>query len=174
MANESYIVDADKRFQRALKKASDQVDDLRVPFKLITRSWFKSNRSFFILKSAGLFEDLAESTKKQKTRLLGSPYPILRGITGNLEKSITNPSDSGSVNLIVNKKTLILGTQVQSKKGAPYPFFLQDGTSKMPARPFIIIGGEQTSTAPINRRREAWIKLISDYVFKVSKKNFGK
>ena len=57
-----------------------------------------------------------------------------------------------------HRKTLILGTKVAY---APY---LQNGTSRMPARPHVLIGAEQVAPEEINRRRDAWIEILGEYV----------
>lgn len=163
MAFTSYTV-IDDGLQRALNKASKQVSDLTIPFTLIAKSWFKSNKAIYALKGPGKFADLTELYKKTKQRKLGFTYPILRGATRSLEKSITEPTDGQSVNMIVNKKTLILGTKVE------YGPFLHFGTVKMKARPFVLIGAEQTGPPEFNKRLEAWIKILEDFVVQTTRK----
>jgi phage gpG-like protein len=147
----------DKQLQDAIKAARSAVSDLTVPFKLMTDAWFRSNRAIFALKGPGKYADLSEAYKTQKKRRHGFTYPILRA-SGNLEDSITKPGDAGSIAQTLNKKTLILGTKVS------YGQYLQFGTSRMPARPFILVGAEQVAPAEINRRRDAWVKMLQDYV----------
>lgn len=175
-----YNVDQDKRFRKEINKAINSLDDLTIPYRLMTREWYKGNRSIFdpARKGPGKYADLSEKYKKAKTRAIGSPYPILRGFlkpagqparkTGKLAKSMTDPSDPGTVATIANKKILILGTRVTGEGGVPYPTFLHLGTSKMPARPFVLIGGEQVATREINVRKENWINMLKDYVVQVS------
>lgn len=176
-----YEVDPKQKFEKAIKKSLKQLNDLTIPYNLMARSWFKSNVSIFDegRKSKGKYEDLSPKYKSRKARLLGSPYPILRGFvkekgsparkSGKLADSMTNPSHKDAVNLIVNKKILVLGTKVLSKKGAPYARFLHFGTNKMSARPLALIGGEQVATRQVNERRENWIKLLNDFVIQKSK-----
>lgn len=176
-----YNVDPDKRLEKAIKKASKQLDDLTIPYRLMTREWYKGNRSIFDegRKGPGKYIDLSPKYKKAKTKAIGSPYPILRGFlkpkgqpaskSGRLAKSMTDPSDAGTVATIVNKKILVLGTKVTGKGGVPYPRILHLGLGRMPGpRPFVLIGGEQVATNQVNKRRENWVELLSDYVKQVS------
>ena len=165
-----YIVDPGGKFSRAIKKATRGVSDLTIPFGLMTKEWYKSNRSIFDLgrKGPGKYVDLSPSTKKLKERMFGRIYPILVA-SGKLGKSMPEPGNSDSIAIIVNKKTLVLGTKVTGKNNAPYSFFVQLGTRKMPARPFVLLGGEQVAPRRINIRRKIWIKMIEQYVIDVSK-----
>ena len=180
-----YNVDPDGKFNEAIREAILKVGDLTEPFQEMTKEWFKGNKSIFDLnrKSKGRYEDLTEPYKSTKTRYLGSPYPILVGFlkpkgspatrSGKLAKSMIDPTDSDSINVIINRQTLLLGTRVTTKKGAPYGIYLHKGTSKMAARPFVLIGGEQVANPIINKRREAWIMLLKDYVRQVTEKAVG-
>ena len=172
-------VDPDKRFNDALRRAQNKVGDLTLPLNLITKSWFKGNRSIFDLgrKGPGKYIDLSPKYKARKKKILGSPYPILVGFTkskrrsGKLARSMTNPTNPDSIANIINKKSLILGTKAKTQKGHLYPASLHYGTRFMPARPFVLLGSEQVAPSPVNRRKELWIKIIKDYVLSVS--SFG-
>lgn len=176
-----YDVDPDGSFTKSLNDAIKKIGDLTIPFKLMTREWFKGNRSIFDegRKGPGKYADLSAKYKIAKTKAIGSPYPILRGFlrtaggkakkSGKLAKSMIKPGDSGSVSTIVNKNILILGTKVTGKGSVPYPTFLHLGTKDMPARPFVLIGGEQVATNQVNKRRKNWGVMLQDYVFQVSK-----
>ena len=162
----SYEVDNDRRFRNALRRALLVTDDLQLPLNLIAKDFYKSERAIFKLKSPGLYPDLSEKYKPAKRRAVGFIYPILkRG--GKLEKSMTNPKSKGSINHIVNKQALILGTRVKNKKGVFYPAFLQDGTSKMPARKFLFIGPEAPRFAkgPLAGRPERWFNILNEFIF---------
>ncbi|MCK5608286.1 hypothetical protein KAR91_40770 [Candidatus Pacearchaeota archaeon] len=169
-------VDPGKDFRRALDKVYKKSGDLTIPFTLMTKQWFKGNRSIFDLgrKGPGKYIDLSPKYKRRKSKILGSPYPILVGFTrarrrsGKLRESMVNPSSKNAFNKIANKKHLFLGTRAKSRKGALYPAFLNNGTGKMPARPFMLIGGEQVATPEVNKRREAWVKTLNDYVLQLS------
>ncbi len=162
MSVTKYVVDSDKKFSQAIKDALEQVDDLTIPFTLIAKSWFKSNKAIFALKGPGKYQDLSPKYKKQKQKSVGFVYPILRR-SGVLEESVTNPASPNSINLILNKNTLVLGTKV------PYGAYHQFGTSKLPARPFVLIGAEQVSPPELNRRVDAWIEIVKDYVLQASR-----
>jgi len=177
-----YDVDPGGKFQKAIDKAAKAVGDLRTPYKEMIGQWYKGNRSIFPESRGGpgKYADLSPKYKKAKTKAIGSPYPILRGFikkagsparkSGKLADSMNNPGDQNAIATVFNKKVLILGTSVSGKGGAPYPTFLNFGTNKMPARPFMLIGGEQVATSAVNQRRKAWIKTLEDWVIQVSNK----
>lgn len=154
---------SDERLSKAIKNASKKLGDLTPVYKVMASEWYKGNRSLFIRSGKGRFVDLSPKYKKRKTKALGSPYPILEGFTSKLKDSLINPGNENAVNTIVNKKTLILGTKVTSKKGDPYPIFLQEGTRFMPAREHVLVGNEQTAPGPINKRLNIWIERLNEY-----------
>ena len=147
----------DKEFQAAIQKAKKDLGDLTIPFTLMTQSWFKSNRAIFSLGGPGKYADLSESYKPVKAKKWGFTYPILKA-SGALANSITVPGDTNSIAQIINKRTLILGSKIE------YGKHHQFGTNKMPARPWILMGAEQTAPEEINRRREAWIAMLTDFI----------
>lgn len=156
----------DKDLQATLKAAREQISDFTIPFKLIGQQWFKSNRAIADLKSPGKYQDLSPAYKKAKQRSWGFIYPILKA-SGRLLSSITSPG-SESINLIINKQTLLLGSTV------PYGIYHQLGTAKMPARPWILIGAEQTAPPELNNRKDAWLAIINKYVSDIITKNGGR
>ena len=93
-------------------------------------------------------------------------------VSGQLERSLTNPSDKFSVNQITNKKTLTVGTKVLSKNGAPYAIYLQNGTKFMKARPPVLFGTEQVAPTRLNKRVSNWGLILRTYVLQKSK-TFG-
>lgn len=149
----------DRDLQAVIQKAREQVNDLTVPFKLIGQSWFKTNRALSSLKGPGKFVDLKPEYKRVKAKKWGFVYPIL-GASGRLLSSITTPGPE-SINLIINKRTLLLGSTV------PYGIYHQLGTKTLPRRPWILVGAEQTAPPELNKRKEAWVKMIHDYVRQV-------
>ncbi len=175
-----YTVDPGEDFNKAVRKAIKSLNDLTIPFLLMTKAWYKGNRSIFdeSRKGPGKYQDLSAQYKRAKTKAIGSPYPILRGFlrargrparkSGKLAKSMIEPSNANPVATVVNKKALVLGTKVKGKGGISYPNLLHFGTRKMPARPFVLIGGEQVATNQINKRRVAWVKMLEDYARQVS------
>lgn len=158
-----FQVDPEQELQRAVTDALKKVRDLTVPFTLIAKSWFRSNHAIFALNGPGKYEDLSPQYKKSKQRDLGFVYPILRR-QGTLEAALTQEGASGS---IVDIAPTSLGLGVDNEV-IPYAGFLADGTSKMPARPFIFLGAEQTAPSELNRRKQNWIDTIQSYVFQAS------
>lgn len=165
MVNLQFQVDPDKEFAASVKKARARVGDLTIPFTLISKSWFQSNKSIFSLAGPGKYVDLKPSTKATKLRVLGTVYPILR-FSGALESSLTDPGDSKSIAKIENKKVLFLGSSIS------YLPYLQFGTKFMAARPVILLGPEQVAPSGINKRREAWIAILRSYVEQVTGEAF--
>lgn len=163
-----FEVDPDKKFQAAINKALTEVDDLTLPFNLITQSWFKTNMAIFALKGPGKYQDLSESYKRSKNKLFGFLYPILKA-TGALESSITQAGSPGSIAEVINKTTLILGSSI------PYAADHQNGnpSKHLPARPWLFTGGEQSSPDFATRRRDIWIKTIATHVAKVAQNRLG-
>lgn len=173
-----YAIDPDSAFQKKLEQVYAATRDLTAPLIEISREWFKGNKSIFALKGKGRYQDLSvrplnafwEKDKrlreiaskggykayKMAKYNLSSPYPILFA-TGTLKNSITNGSDANSVNLIINKSTLVLGTKV------PYAIYHQSDQprTKIPYRPFLFVGVEQIAPNDIkNKRLENWIKIL--------------
>lgn len=155
-------VDPGDEFTKAVKKTIKEVEDLTIPFTLISKSWFQSNKAIFRLKGKGKYEDLSSGYKKLKQKQAGFIYPILK-LSGKLEKSITDPTATGAISLILNKQTLVLGTAVS------YAQFHQKGTRYMPARPPVLVGAEQTAPTELNKRQEIWIETLANYVLERSK-----
>ena len=94
----------------------------------------------FILKGTGKYEKLSEpyNTRKQKV----SPgTPILVGVnfkkkkrSGRLKRDVSGRGNGTRTTIIkFNKKGFDHGTKL------PYANYVQKGTSKMPARPFLLI-----------------------------------
>jgi hypothetical protein len=168
----SVSVDPGKRFQNAIDDAIEKTQDLTIPFIQIAKEWFKGNQAIFSLGGPGKWDDLTEKYKDRKDSKLGFIYPMFRGATGKLEQSLLNPAGEGSVNQIVNKTTLIMGTSVKSKKGFPYPIALQQGWNaggrKVPPRPFVLIGAEQTGPPEFNARYDAFIAQIESYLDQIA------
>jgi phage gpG-like protein len=157
----SYSVDNDRKFRDALARAAEQVQDLRIPLTLITKDFFRSQRSIWALKSPGQYPDLAPSTKRQRV-LHGQPlYPILKR-TGALERSMTDPTDPNAVAEIVGKQGLILGTKVE------YGIYHQSDRprSKIPLRKFLFIGPEAPRFASSEQigRLDRWMNILNGYV----------
>lgn len=175
-------VDPNQELQKSLNKTIRKLGDITIPLMLISRSWFKGNVSQFDKgrKSRGKYADLSTNYKNLKKKYIGSAYPILRGFikvkgskarkSGKLADSMTDPRNKYAVNLIVNKKSLIMGTKVRNKKGKNYAFYLNDGTKFMPARKVVLFGSEQVATSQQNKRVQGWVYMLEKYARDVTEK----
>jgi len=164
-----YSVDPNRDFQKAVKEAIEKTGDLTAPFILIGKRWFQANKAIFTLKGKGKYTDLSAAYKKTKQKRVGFVYPILR-LNGFLERSITDPADKASINLIINKKTLILGSKI------PYASAHQFGTKNMPARPPLLIGvanSDPTASEANAKEIAIWKNILSIHVLNHASK-FGK
>lgn len=130
------------RFQKALKKASGDIDDLRVPLRQIGERFLKSRNFIFDKKrvSEGQYKDLSPRYKryKRKHSPLKKEYPILFW-SGVLKKSITQKG--GHNVFIVEKKSLEIGTTL------PYAIAHQRGSGNLPKREFLFWGPESKKFA---------------------------
>ncbi len=157
----SYEIENDKAFTAKLKQLAKKSSDLTIPLTLISKDFYKSEKSIFLLKGPGKYKDLSDVYKKRKQKAVGFIYPILKR-SGALEKSVTSPSDRSSINQIVNKNTLIIGTKT------PYGVFHQSDSprSKIPLRKFLFIGPEaiQFATSATKGRLERWIGILDGFM----------
>lgn len=165
MVETKIAVDGDKRLRDAIRRAILATDDLTVPLELIRESWFKSNLAIFALAGPGKFADLTKKYKASKAFAYGSAYPILFR-DGTLKAALTQPGDANSISTIENKRTLVLGVD-ETKH--PYFKFLNDGTKKMKARPYILLGTEQTAQSGLNTRVKRWIEIINQWALQTTK-----
>ena len=152
----------DKKFNRAINDALKKVDDLTKPLTDIKDHWYETNKAIFAQRGPGGYPDLSPIYKILKRKEVGFIYPILRK-SGALERSITNSSNGSALWKILNKRSLVLGS---NDKKVP---FHQFGTKNMPARPPIMIGTESFAPSALRKRRDVWIKILGDYVYDVSK-----
>lgn len=158
------VVDPKKLLGKKFEKAIDEIEDLRVPLRSIQESWHRGNASIFAIGGPGKWADLTPRYKTWKRRVLGSEYPILF-LSGSLKMALTDPKDAQAVGRFPTKKTLLIGVNPDNKVFG----YLNSGTKKMRARPFIILGVEQTAPAALNKRVEIWTKILRDYVLQVSR-----
>lgn len=159
------------QFLASVRDAQKQCANLTEPLTSIGLDWMRTNQTIFALSGPGQFADLSGGKparnaktgryqsqnggyKAQKLKKWGFVYPILKA-SGALQRSLTQPGDSGSLFQIINQQTLILGTKVTGKGGANYPAFLNFGTSKMPARSFMNV--PQISVA-------RWTLILKTYI----------
>jgi hypothetical protein len=154
----AFEIDPDQAFNKVVKDAIEKVGDLRPVLMTISRSWYKSNKAIFALKGPGKYVDLTEKYAEAKAAKLGSAYPILRGFTRRLEGSITEAGSADAIAYVINKRTLVLGTRT------PYAGYLHEGTSKMKARPVLLLGAEQVAPEAHQIARGRWIASIEDFV----------
>lgn len=183
MVDITYQVDPDGRFKGAISAALGAVNDLTVPFNLIAKNWYQSNNAIFDLKGPGKYPPLGgmtpnkvysgtqtnrERAETAKEKKYGFAYPLLKA-TGALESSLVNANDANAVNLIVNGKMLLLGTNVS------YGIFHQSDQprTKLPFRPFMFLGAEQTSPDGLKNRQNAWIDIVLGYVNQVVSQQLG-
>lgn len=169
-------VDVSKEVSRALQRAKEIGVNLTIPFLLISKSWYKSNRSIFALKGPGKYPDLGgfnpgapawknatitrgAYAKKRKLEKYGFVYPLMKA-TGELEASLTDPTNSNAINLIINKRALYLGTRVEY---APY-HQSPAPRSKLPFRPIVFIGVEQLATTEHRNEYSRFIDIINDSI----------
>lgn len=169
-------VDPNGEIRNALQRAKTAGVNLTVPFTLISKSWFRANRSIFALSGPGKYPDLggfnpgapawknSKVTKRtyakfKKLNEFGFVYPLMRA-NGRIEDSITNPVGTDSINLIVNKTALYLGTRV------PYAIFHQSSAPRttLPFRPVVFLGVEQTAPTEVRNESTRWVNIIDDYI----------
>jgi phage gpG-like protein len=166
----SYEIDNDRKFRNAIARASEVTDDLRVPFGLILRDFYKSEGAIFKLQGPGKYppfqghKDADGLTRYQayKRKRFGFDYPLLVA-TGRLANSLLGPSNPGSISKIT-KLSLTFGTSV------PYGVYHQsdEPRHRMPLRKFLFIGPEAPSFATSEQmgRAERWLNIMNDYVLK--------
>lgn len=161
-------------FQKALKKAASEIDNLSKPLSDIADRYYKSKKYMFTnvktkdYVSAG--SDLKESYKKQKLKLTKKLvnrafiYPILL-LTGRLRKSLLR---GGADNItIVRPKSLTIGTSV------PYAAYLEKGTKHMKKRSFLYWGPESLRTSREANTKELF-KNIGRILFVYIERKAGK
>jgi len=133
-----------------LKSLQKRTNDLRPAFEIVASDFYVSNQPLIFSARPGKFADLKPRTKESKIRRLGSPYPVLVDSKRTLKAFTTR--GSGDNITIIQKALMALGSIV------PWNVFLQEGTSRMPARPPIIID--------VGGRLRRWISIISSYAMK--------
>lgn len=171
----SYEVDNDRKFRESLQRASEISQDLRVPFGLILKDFYKSEQAIFKLKGPGKYppfkgpkDPSTGHTRYQaaKIKKVGFDYPLLVR-SGRLSASLLGPSNPGSISKITNL-SLVFGTSV------PYGVYHQsdEPRRKIPLRKFLFIGPEAPTFATSEQqgRLERWLGYISDHIDKSLKK----
>lgn len=161
----SYSVDNDRRFRDAFARAAAGLTDLRIPFNLILKDFYRSEKAIFGLKSPGQYPDfknggIESRYAKYKIKKVGFAYPLLVR-TGALAASLLGPTNRGSIALI-SPLSLIIGTSI------PYAIFHQSDAArkKIPLRKFLFIGPEapQFANSDQSGRPERWLNILNDFV----------
>lgn len=165
----SYVVENDAAFRAGLTRASAVVQDLRVPFGLILRDFYRSEQAIFKLKSAGKYPPFKGSEGGQrskyqeaKIKAVGFDYPLLVR-SGALAASLLGPANKGSVSRI-GPLSMTFGTSI------PYGIYHQSDQprKKIPLRKFLFIGPEAKEFANSDQigRLERWLNILNDHVLK--------
>ena len=129
-------------FKTMIDKYVEQFGSAKIPFAAVLKYFWQWNEiNIFGLSGPGQYADLSDAYQNYKENVVGFIYPMLK-FDGILEASITGEDSVYSVAQIYDDH-LIMGTNATSKNGTPYPYYLNEGTYKMPARPFIIKNKEQ-------------------------------
>lgn len=180
-----YTINSEE-FDKAVKDALKNITDLTPAFIQISREFYKTQRAIFSLKSAGKYVDFvgkkiaqtwqepgrpdkrtrngtytAYQWHKEKENGLKKGYPLLK-YTGTLEKSLTNPNDPNTIN-VITKKSIVMGTSVEY---GVYHNSDEPRKSNLPMRPFLFLDPSTTIWAgnqQFSRRNEAWVKAIEVY-----------
>ena len=169
----SYSVDNDKKFRNALKVAGEKSSDMRVPFGLISRDFYKSEQAIFKLKGPGKYpkfqgpvnpETNETRYQSEKKKAVGFDYPLLVR-TGSLAASVLGPNNKGSINQIT-KLSLIIGTSI------PHGIYHQDAKDVNRLRKFLFIGPEAPSFATSEQmgRLQRWQGYLQDHIANESRK----
>lgn len=166
----SYSVSNDAAFKAALARASASVSDLRIPFALIARDFYRSQQAIFKLSGPGQYPDFKNGGSqsryaKAKLKAVGFQYPLLVR-SGRLAASFGGPGAPLNVTKI-EKLSLTMGTDVE------YGSYHQSDAprSKIPLRKFLFIGPEAKRFATSDQmgRLERWNNILNDHVLKAMK-----
>jgi hypothetical protein len=168
-------------FVARLDKLAQATNDFRVPFRLISSDFYRSQRQLFSLQSAGLYTDLSTKPfralwrnkkeygflyeggyKEYKLINTGFVYPILVGKSRDLSNSTLGKDHRYSV-YFLGKQELNIGSRV------PYGKYHQSDAprNKIPLRKFIFIdggAGDKSKGSGINGRRDRWLSIIDEHI----------
>lgn len=173
-----WSIDNAEDFRKNLDRLSQLTSDLRIPLRLISSDFYRSQRKLFTLQSEGLYAPLGgfnystiedngltrrRNAEDRKERLTGHSWaPILFGASGDLRDSTLSRSHRYSI-YNINKTELEIGTSV------PYGKFHQSDAPRttLPQRKFIFIDGgpaDRSRDSNINGRRERWTSIIETHI----------
>ncbi len=145
-------VDLDNKFRGYISGVIADIKDLRFSMGEGARIVKKGATANFILKGSGRYAPLSPKYKARK-QILAPGAPILvgakkgrtkagklvsgGGISARLRDSIIKTTGDSIIR--IGKLSFEVGTSVKSSKGFPYGKAVQTGTSKMPARPYLLL-----------------------------------
>lgn len=177
----SFDVEMDKAFAAGLKRAQDQVEDLRPALKSIAADFYRSQKSIFMLSSAGGYPDFKVSPittksgrtytptespyKRRKKKMYGFEYPLLKA-SGKLEEAVTSPTGRGAIYRL-EKQNVTLGAD---DSVIPYLKYHQsdEPRAKMPLRKVLFIAPEarNVSNSDLQGRLPRWLNILNTYVLR--------
>ncbi len=172
----SYSIENDAAFKAGIKRAQEVVSDLRVPYGLILRDFYKSQQSIFSLKSEGQYPPFQNKSggkvvdgktpyQRAKLKAVGFDYPLLVR-SGALAASLLGPSNKGSISAI-GPVSMVWGTSIS------YAIYHQSDKprKKIPLRKMLFIGPEakQFATSEQVGRLQRWLNILNDHVLKKMK-----
>lgn len=179
MANDfEFTIENNEDFQRGLDRLGKATSDFRIPFRLISSDFYRSQKKIFTLTSEGLYNPLGgfnynqkeangltrrQNAENRKERKTGHGWaPILYGKTGDLKDSTLSNQHRYSI-FFLGRQELQIGTSV------PYGKFHQsdEPRTKLPQRKFIFIDGgpnDASKDSAITGRRERWLNIMNDHV----------
>jgi len=174
----SYSLQNDAQFKAGLQRAIDTVSDLRIPFGLILRDFYKSEAAIFKLKGPGKYPVFQNKSggkvidgktpyQRAKIEAVGFDYPLLVR-SGALAASLLGPSNKGSISSI-GPLSLIFGTSIN------YAIYHQSDKArfKIPLRKMLFIGPESTFANDEQKGRlTRWLNILNDYVLKKLKTEY--
>lgn len=140
---------------RGFRGLISRLNNLRPFYKSISSDFFRSNEALVFRNSPGRFTDLKQETKDRKLARFNRVYPILVA-TGKLRRSLSDKSDTNSVNRI-SSTSLEIGTKI------PYARFHQEGKG-VPERTILSVD--------IGRRAFRWTRILNDTIEKEMRKDF--
>lgn len=156
MVKTEYKVDPQRVFRNALREARGVTSDLTIPLELIAKDFYRTQAPTFQKNASGGYPDLSPAYKRAKRREVGFVYPMLVR-SGALRSSMTSASDPNAVKLILNKKSLFIGTR------------LKYAAAVQARRPFLFLGPEEPGVATDEQkgRLERWVGILMDHCIAV-------
>lgn len=178
MSDFEFAIENEKEFIAQMTRLQRLGADLRIPFRLISSDFYRSQEIIFGLKSPGLYPPLggfnpdrivagvvtarqrAEDTKK---RQVGFAYPLLVRKNSAIKDSTLSPNHPNSV-YFLGRSELIIGTNVEYAKYHQDP--KNRPRTKIPERRFVFIDGgpnDASKSSRISGRRERWRDIINTH-----------